>query len=53
VDRFEKARVFCWNRKPLKVKVLSTMLYYSGLSYRVVARVLRELARFTHESVAS
>lgn len=27
------------------------MLYYSGLSCRVVARVLRGLARFSHESV--
>jgi len=51
VDRVEKARVFCWNRKPLKVKVLSTVLYYSGLSYRVVARVLRDSAKFAHESV--
>jgi len=51
VDRVEKAGVFCWNRKPLKVKVLSTVLYYSGLSYRVVARVLRDSARFAHESV--
>jgi len=51
VDRVERSGVFCWNRKPLKVKVLSTVLYYSGLSYRVVARVLRESARFAHESV--
>lgn len=50
VDRVEKAGVFRWNRKPLKVKALSTVLYYSGLSYRVVARVLRGSARFTHES---
>lgn len=26
------------------------MLYYSGLSYRVVARVLRDSSKFTHES---
>jgi len=50
VDRVEKAGVFCWNRKPLKIKVLSTVLYYSGLSYRVVARVLRDSAKFAHES---
>lgn len=51
VDRVERSGVFRWNRKPLKVKTLSTLLYYSGLSYRVVARVLRGLARFSHESV--
>jgi len=50
VDGVGKAGVFRWNRKPLEVKVLSTVLYYSGLSYRVVARVLRDSARFTHES---
>lgn len=44
VDGVERSGVFRWNRKPLKVKVLSTVLYYSGLSYRVVAR-------FTYESV--
>jgi len=51
VDRVERSGVFCWNRKPLKVKVLSTVLYYSGLSYRVVAKGLRGLAKFAHESV--
>jgi len=51
VDRVERLGVFCWNRRPLKVKVLSTLLYYSGLSYRVVARVLRGLAVFSHEAV--
>jgi len=51
VDRVERSGVFCWNRKPLKVKALSTLLYYSGLSYRVVAGVLRGFARFSHESV--
>jgi hypothetical protein len=44
VGRVEKAGVFCWNRKLLKAKVLSTVMYYSGLSYRVVARVLRGTA---------
>ncbi|MGQ9551965.1 MAG: IS6 family transposase, partial [Candidatus Bathycorpusculaceae bacterium] len=43
--------MFCWNRKPLKAKVLSTVLYYSGLSYRVVAECLRGLAVFSHEAV--
>lgn len=43
--------MFCWNRKPLKVKVLSTVLYYFGLSYRVTARVLRGLASFSHKAV--
>ena len=51
VDRVERAGVFRWNRKPLRVKALSTMLYYSGLSYRVVSRCLRGLARFSHEAV--
>ena len=49
--RVERFGVFCWSRKPLKVKALSTLLYYSGLSCRVVARVLRGLAKFSHESV--
>jgi len=48
VDRVEKARVFHWNRKPLKVKVLSTVLHYSGLSYRVVAKDLSALVRFSY-----
>ncbi|MEM2913674.1 MAG: DDE-type integrase/transposase/recombinase [Candidatus Bathyarchaeia archaeon] len=50
-DRVERSGVFCWNRKPLKVKVLSTVLFYSVLSCRVVARVLRGSTRFAHESV--
>jgi len=41
VGRVERSGVFRWNRKPLKVKALSTLLYYFGLSCRVVARVLR------------
>ena len=51
VDRVERLGVFRWNRRPLRVKVLSTLLYYSGLSYRAVARVLRGLASFSHEAV--
>jgi len=51
VDRVGRLGVFRWNRKPLRVKVLSTLLYYSGLSYRVVARVLRGESRFSHEAV--
>jgi len=44
VGRVGRSGVFRWNRKSLKVKALSTLLYYSGLSYRVVARVLRGLS---------
>ena len=51
VGRVEGSGVFRWNGKPLKVEALSTLLYCSGLSGRVVARVLRGLARFSHESV--
>jgi putative transposase len=51
VDRVRRRGVFCWNRRPLRVKVLSTLLYYSGLASRVVARVLRGEARFSHEAV--
>jgi len=29
VDRVERSGVSCWNRKRLKVKVLSAVLYYS------------------------
>jgi len=41
VDRVERFGVFHWNRTLLKVKVLSTVLYCSGLSYRVVAQGIR------------
>jgi len=51
VERVERFGVFRWNRKPLKVRTLSTVLYYSGLSYRVVAGVLGGLAKFSHEAV--
>ena len=51
VDKVEQSEVFHWNRKPLKVKVLSTMLYHSGLSYRIAAKSLKSLAEFTYESV--
>jgi len=43
--------VFHRNKKTLRVKVLSNIPYYSGLSYRVVARVSGGLASFTYESV--
>ena len=51
VDRVERLHVYKWNRKPAKVKVLSTLLYYFGLSYRVVALALRGESRFSYESV--
>ncbi|MEM2922262.1 MAG: DDE-type integrase/transposase/recombinase, partial [Candidatus Bathyarchaeia archaeon] len=51
VDGVGRLGVFRWNRRPLRVKVLSTLLYYSGLSYRVVAKVLRGEAEFSHEAV--
>ena len=51
VDRVGRLGLFHWNRRPLRVKVLSTMLYYSGLSYRVVAKVLRGEAEFSHDAV--
>jgi hypothetical protein len=41
VDRVEKSRVFRWNRRPLQLKALSAVLYYSDLSCKVVARVLK------------
>lgn len=37
VDIVERPGVFHWNRSPLKVKALSTLLYYSGLAYGIVA----------------
>jgi hypothetical protein len=48
VDGVEGSGVYCWNCGSLMVKVLSTVLYYSGLSYRVVAKVLRDSAKFTY-----
>jgi len=51
VDGVGRLGVFRWNRRPLRVKVLSTLLYYSGLSYRIVAKVLRGEAEFSHEAV--
>jgi len=47
----EGSGVYCWNRKPLRAKALSTVLYDSGLSYSVVAEGLRGLAEFTYGSV--
>jgi len=37
VERVQALRVFERNRKPVRLKVLSTLLYYAGLSYRTVA----------------
>ena len=51
MDRVERLQPFRWHRRPLKVKLLSTLLYHCGLSYRVVAYALRGESRFSHESV--
>ena len=37
VERVQALKVFQRNKKPVKLKVLSTLLYYAGLSYRVAA----------------
>ncbi|MGC8850398.1 MAG: hypothetical protein ACP5QI_08005 [Candidatus Bathyarchaeia archaeon] len=37
LDRVQGLEVFKRNKKPLRVKVLSTLLYYAGLSYRATA----------------
>lgn len=51
VCRAEAMEVFRWNRRPLRVKVLSSLLYHAGLSYRVTACVLRGRRGFSHEAV--
>jgi len=35
VERVQALKVFQRNKKPVRLKVLSTLLYYAGLSYRV------------------
>ena len=37
VERVQALKVFQRNKKPVRLKVLSTLLYYAGLSYRVTA----------------
>ena len=49
VDRAVQLRVFCWDRVGLRSKVLSTLLYHSGLSYRSVSYAF--LRSFSHEAV--
>lgn len=51
MNKVEKPGVFCWNHKPIKVKVPSTVLYYAKLSCRVTAYISRDLANFSHEPV--
>lgn len=51
LDRVEALGVFKRNRKPLRVKVLSTLFYYAGLSYRVTAGFMGFEAEFSYEAV--
>jgi hypothetical protein len=51
LDRVQALGVFRRNKKPLRVKVLSTLFYYAGLSYRVTAGFMGFEAEFNYEAV--
>ena len=47
VDR----KIFCWNRKNLEIKILATLIYQSGISYRKVRDIFEYIESFSHETL--
>ncbi|HEC87508.1 MAG TPA: hypothetical protein ENI49_06580 [Thermoplasmatales archaeon] len=47
VDR----KIFCWNRKNLEIKVLATLIYQAGISYRKVRDIFGCIESFSHEAL--
>jgi len=50
-DMVQALKVFQRNRKPLGLKVLSTLLYYAGLSYRTAAEFASVETPVSYEAV--
>jgi len=44
-------KIFCWNRKNLEIKVLATLIYQAGISYRKVRDIFRCVETFSHEAL--
>jgi len=51
VERVQALKVFQRNKKPVRLKVLSTLLYYASLSYRVAAGFASVETPVSHEAV--
>jgi hypothetical protein len=51
LERVQALKVFQRNKKPVRLKVLSTLLYYAGLSYRVTAGFASVETPVSHEAV--
>jgi hypothetical protein len=51
LERVQALKVFQRNKKPVRLKVLSTLLYYAGLSYRVAAGFASVETSVSHEAV--
>ncbi|HEC89022.1 MAG TPA: hypothetical protein ENI44_00365 [Thermoplasmatales archaeon] len=47
VDR----KIFRWNRKSLEIKVLATLIYQAGISYRKVRNIFGCIESFSHEAL--
>jgi len=43
--------IFCWNRKNLEIKVLATLIYQAGISYRKVRDIFGCMESFSHEAL--
>jgi transposase-like protein len=51
VERVQALKLFQRNRKPVRLKVLSTLLYYAGLSYRIAAGFASVETAVSYEAV--
>lgn len=44
-------KIFCWNRKNLEIKILATLIYQAGISYRKVRDIFGCIESFFHEAL--
>ena len=49
LELVRKKNIFRWNLKNLEIKLIATILYYTGISFRKTSRFLADFERFSHE----
>jgi len=51
LELVRKKNIFRWNLRNLETKLIATILYYAGISFRKTSKFLADFERFSHESV--
>ena len=51
MELVRRKNIFRWDLKRVEIKLIAVVLYYAGISFRKTSKFLRDLERFSHESV--